>query len=117
MIICPNCNYHDLVKVNILGYDQCTNCGYVFPEKRHTQLTEANNITPKSCVRDFLEYLAQHEDEIIVTEKHKYTYSSLRESIIKTLQMAYGDGEVKGFNDCQEQELFDKTLISGKKDW
>ena len=74
-------------------------------------------MTYKSCVRDFLEYLSQHEDEIIITEKHKYTNSTLRESIIKTLKMAYGDGQVKGFNDCQEQELFDKTLISDKKDW
>ena len=43
-------------------------------------------MTYKSCVRDFLEYLSQHEDEIIITEKHKYTNSTLRESIIKTLK-------------------------------
>lgn len=36
MIICPNCAHHDQIKVNILGYDQCTCCGYVFPEKRHS---------------------------------------------------------------------------------
>ena len=74
-------------------------------------------MTYKSCVKDFLEYLAQHEDEIIITEKHTYTNSTLRDSIIKTLQMAYGDGEVKGFNDCRTQELFDKNLISDKRDW
>lgn len=74
-------------------------------------------MTHKSCVKDFLEYLAQHEDEIIITEKHTYTNSTLRESIIKTLQMAYGDGQVKGFNDCRGQELWDKTLISSKEDW
>ena len=73
-------------------------------------------MTYKSCVKDFIEYLAQHEDEIIITEKHTYTNSTLRDSIIKTLQMAYGDGEVKGFNKCQAQYLFDKTLISDKKD-
>ena len=73
-------------------------------------------MTYKSCVKDFLEYLAQHEDEIIITEKHTYTNSTLRESIIKTLQMTYGDGGVKGFNSCLEQQLFDKTLISDKKD-
>lgn len=74
-------------------------------------------MTYKSCVKDFLEYLAQHADEIIITEKHTYTNSTLRESIIKTLQMAYGDGKVNGFNNCIEQQLFDKTLISDKKDW
>ena len=74
-------------------------------------------MTYKSCVKDFLEYLAQHEDEVIITEKHTYTNSTLRDSIIKTLQMAYGDGEVKGFNECRAQYLFDKTLISDKKDW
>ena len=74
-------------------------------------------MTHKSCVRDFLEYLAQHEDEIIITEKHSYTNATLRDSIMKTLQMAYRDGQVKGFNDCQAQELFDKTLISSKEDW
>lgn len=73
-------------------------------------------MTHKSCVRDFLEFLAEHEDSIIHTEKHTYTCSTLRESIIKTLRMAYGDGQVKGFNDCQSQELFDKTLISGRED-
>ena len=74
-------------------------------------------MTYKSCVKDFLEYLAQHEDEIIITEKHTYTNSTLRDSIIKTLQMAYGDGGVDGFNSCLKQQLFDKTLISDKKDW
>lgn len=74
-------------------------------------------MTEKQCVKDFLEYLAQHEDEIIITEKYTYPNSTLRDSIIKTLSLAYGDGEVKGFNDCQAQELFDKTLISGKEDW
>ena len=73
-------------------------------------------MTHKSCVRDFLEFLAKHEDSIINTEKHTYTYSTLRESIIKTLAMAYGDGKIEGFNDCQAQELFDKTLISRKED-
>ena len=74
-------------------------------------------MTDKQRVNDFLEFLEKHPDSIINTENYTYTYSSLRESVIKTLQMAYGDGHVKGFNDCQEQELFDKTLISGKEDW
>lgn len=30
-------------------------------------------MTYKSCVKDFLEYLAHHEDEVIITEKHTYT--------------------------------------------
>ncbi len=74
-------------------------------------------MTHKSCVKDFLDFLSKHEDSIINTENHTYTYSTLRDSIIKTLQMAYGDGELKGFNECQAQELFDKTLISNKEDW
>ena len=71
----------------------------------------------KQTVKDFIDFLDKYSDSIICTGENTYTYSTLRESIIKTLQMAYGDGEVKGFNDCQEQELFDKTLISGKEDW
>ena len=74
-------------------------------------------MTDKQRVKDFLEFLQEHPDSIVITENYTYTYSSLRDSIIKTLQMAYGDGEVKGFNDCQAQELFDKTLISGTEDW
>ena len=74
-------------------------------------------MTHKSCIRDFLEFLSKHEDSIINTEKHTYTYSTLRKSIIKTLEMAYGDGKIEGFNDCRAQELFDKTLISRKEDW
>lgn len=74
-------------------------------------------MTDKQRVNDFLKFLQEHPDSIVATENCTYTYSSLRESIIKTLSMAYGDGQVKGFNDCQEQELFDKTLISGKEDW
>lgn len=30
---CPNCNHVDEIKLNILGYEQCTKCGYVFPDK------------------------------------------------------------------------------------
>lgn len=74
-------------------------------------------MTDKQRVNDFLNFLQEHPDSIVATENYTYTYSSLRESVIKTLSMAYGDGQVKGFNDCQEQELFDKTLISGKEDW
>ena len=74
-------------------------------------------MTEKQTVKDFLNFLEQHPDSIINTENHTYTYSTLMDSIIKTLSMAYGDGELKGFNDCQEQELFDKTLISEKEDW
>lgn len=74
-------------------------------------------MTHKSYVRDFLEFLGKHPDSVISTENHTYSYSTLRESIIKTLKMAYGDGKTEGFNDCRAQELFDKTLISGKEDW
>lgn len=74
-------------------------------------------MTDKQRVSDFLKFLQEHPDSIMVGKNESYTYSSLRESITKTLQMAYGDGQVKGFNDCQEQELFDKTLMSGKEDW
>ena len=74
-------------------------------------------MTDKQRVNDFLQFLEKHPDSIINTENSTYSYSSLRESVIKTLQMAYGDGQIKGFNDCREQELFDKTLISGKEDW
>lgn len=74
-------------------------------------------MTDKQRVNDFLKFLQEHPDYIMVGKNESYTYSSLRESITKTLKMAYGDGQIKGFNDCQEQELFDKTLISGKEDW
>ena len=74
-------------------------------------------MTHKSCVRDFLEFLEKHPDSVITTENHTYSYSTLRESIIQTLKMAYSDGEVAGFNNYQAEELFDKTLISNKEDW
>ena len=74
-------------------------------------------MTDKQRVNDFLKLLQEHPNEIMIGKNESYTYSTLRDSIIKTLQMAYGDGEVKGFNDCQAQELFDKTLISVKEDW
>lgn len=74
-------------------------------------------MTHKSCVRDFLEFLEKHPDSVITTENHTYSYSTLRKSIIKTLEMAYGDGKIAGFNNCQARELFDKTLISNKEDW
>ena len=74
-------------------------------------------MTDKQRVNDFLKFLEEHPDSIVVGKNESYTYSSLRESVIRTLSMAYGDGQIKGFNDCQEQELFDKTLISGKEDW
>lgn len=74
-------------------------------------------MTDKQKVNDFLKFLQEHPSSIINTGNYIYSYSSLRESIIKTLQMAYGKGQIKGFNECQEQELFDKTLISGKEDW
>lgn len=32
-IVCPNCSFFISPKTNILGYEQCVNCGYVFPEK------------------------------------------------------------------------------------
>ena len=71
----------------------------------------------KQRVKDFLDFLEQHPDNIIATDYYNHPYSSLRDSIIKTLQMAYSDGKVEGFNDCRGQELWDKTLISGKEDW
>ena len=74
-------------------------------------------MTDKQRVKDFLAFLQEHPDSIVVTENSTYTYLTLRDSIIKTLQMAYSDGKVRGFNDCQSQELFGKTLISGKEDW
>lgn len=74
-------------------------------------------MTHKSYVRDFLEFLEKHPDSVITTENRTYSYSTLRKSIIKTLEMAYGDGKVAGFNNYQAGELFDKTLISNKEDW
>ena len=74
-------------------------------------------MTDKQRVNDFLKFLQEHPDSIMVGKNESYTYSSLRESIIKTLSMAYGDGRVEGFNDCRGQELWDKTLISNKEDW
>lgn len=74
-------------------------------------------MTEKDTVKDFVDFLKKHPDSIICTGENTYTYKTLRDSIVRTLSIAYSDGEVKGFNDCQEQELFDKTLISGKEDW
>lgn len=33
--LCPNC-YNNKVELNILGYEQCTKCGYVFDLSVHT---------------------------------------------------------------------------------
>lgn len=74
-------------------------------------------MTEKQIVKDFLNFLDKHKDSIITTETNTYSYNTLRESIIKTLQTAYADGKVEGFNDCKSEELFDKTLISNKEDW
>ena len=50
MIICPNCGKHDLIKVNILGYDQCTHCGYVFPGRRHSLKADIiNSVRQSNC--------------------------------------------------------------------
>ncbi len=73
-------------------------------------------MTHKSCVKDFLEYLAQHEDEIIITEKHTYTNSTLRESIINCLNQAMEDGYKKGHIEAEANALYDVT-IGGHKDW
>ena len=73
-------------------------------------------MTEKQCVKNFLDFLEKYPNSIICTDDNTYTYRTLRDSIIKTLSLAYGDGEVKGFNDCREQKLFDNTLISGKED-
>lgn len=53
MIICPNCAHHDLVKVNILGYAQCTNCGYVFPERCYSLKAEAIQAARKGRCSDY----------------------------------------------------------------
>lgn len=57
-------------------------------------------MTNKQRVNDFLKFLQEHPDSIMVGKNESYTYSSLRESIIKILSMDYEDGQVKGFNDC-----------------
>ena len=62
MIICPNCNHHDQIKVNILGYDQCIECGYVFPEKRIT-IEDCRNLYNKFMV--YTETAEQHEFPIL----------------------------------------------------
>lgn len=31
-IVCPNCSFFISPKTNIVGYVQCGNCGYIFPE-------------------------------------------------------------------------------------
>ena len=61
-------------------------------------------MTHKSCVRDFLEFLEKHPDSVITTENHTYSYSTLRESIIQTLKMAYGDEAVAGSNHSTAQD-------------
>jgi hypothetical protein len=71
-------------------------------------------MTEKQIVTDFVEFLAEHPDGIVASKRDvAYTYSTLRKSIIKTLQMAYE----KGLNEAKEQEDFDKTLVSNKNDW
>lgn len=62
MIICPNCNHHDQIKVNILGYDQCIKCGYVFPEKRIT-IEDCRNLYNKFMV--YTETAEQYEFPIL----------------------------------------------------
>lgn len=74
-------------------------------------------MTEKQTVKNFIDFLEKHPDSIVCTGDNTYTYKTLRDSIAKTLSMAYGDGEVKGFNDANNEENFDKTLISNKQDW
>ncbi len=74
-------------------------------------------MTEKQTVKDFVDFLQKHPDSIVVTGNNSYTYGTLRDSIIKTIGMAYSDGEVKGFTKARSEELFDKTLISNKEDW
>lgn len=74
-------------------------------------------MTEKEIVKDFVDFLEKHSDSIVCTGENTYTYKILKDSIIRTLSMAYGDGEVKGFTNARSEELFDKTLISNKEDW
>ena len=74
-------------------------------------------MTHKSYVKDFLEFLQKNPESIIATENHTYTYSTLRDSIIKTLSMAYGDGEVKGFNNCQDDTLISSSMVKRWNEW
>lgn len=74
-------------------------------------------MTEKETVKNFVDFLEKHPDSIVCTGENTYTYKTLRDSIVKTLSMAYGDGEIKGFTKARSEELFDKTLISNKEDW
>ena len=74
-------------------------------------------MTDKERTKLFLDFLEAHHNSIITFDDNCFTYSELRKSIIKSLEMAYGDGKVAGFNESQSSEDWDKTLISDKKDW
>lgn len=75
-------------------------------------------MTDKQRTKLFLDFLELHHNSLANLGKDECcTYSELRKSIIKSLEMAYGDGKVAGFNEAQSNEDWDKTLISNKKDW
>lgn len=73
-------------------------------------------MTDKQRVKDFITFLQEHPDTIMIGKNESYTYSSLRESIIKTLQMSHSDGYEQGKLDTEANALYDVT-IGGHKDW
>lgn len=76
-------------------------------------------MTDKQIVEDFLYLLNNKEGLISTLTDHVITYKELRTAIINCLHQAMEDGYAKCLNEAlsQAEMDFDKTLISGKKDW
>lgn len=78
-------------------------------------------MTDKQIVEDFLHFLNTHKGYIVTDTgaDQTYDYLELRKAIINCLSQAMEDGYTKCLSEAlsQAEMDFDKTLISGKKDW
>ena len=81
-------------------------------------MMRTQTITDKQIVEDLLQYFNNHPG-YIDTDNDIYNYKKIRKAIINCLKQAMEDGYAKCLNEAisQAEMDFDKTLISGKKDW
>ena len=73
-------------------------------------------LTDKQIVKEFLEFLNSSDGNFRL-KSSIVTHGSLYSAIVNTLQLALDNGFNAGYNECDNMQYYDRTILHSREDW